>query len=210
LSLSTLLLDLVIMNTFKLLLEINLKKFTCFPKFFSIFLLLISCGIISFCSTPKKEFPERYLCLKGDCTSGYGIQEFNRGFQKTARYEGNFKNGKYEGEGTYTFENKDKYKGSFMDDKISGKGVYEFYDSGDIYKGEFKEELMDGKGVYITKKGNRYEGNFKRGKLYGEGKLIKKDGEIFTGNFKDDYPLGKAVIKNKSGKVIFDGEFIEK
>ena len=52
--------------------------------------------------------------------------------------------------------------------------------------------------------------SFKKGKLFGEGKLIRKDGEIFTGNFKDDYPLGKAVIKNKSGKVIFDGEFIEK
>jgi superfamily II DNA or RNA helicase len=30
------------------------------------------------------------------------------------------------------------------------------------------------------------------------------------GNFKDDLPSGKAVIKNKSGKIIFDGEFIEK
>ncbi len=163
-----------------------------------------------YCSTTPSQKKERNTCLKGDCINGYGIQEFNRGFQKTARYEGTFKNGKYEGEGVYLFENKDKYTGTFVEDKISGKGVYEYFETGDVYKGEFREEQMDGFGVYITKKGNRYEGNFKKGKLSGEGKLIRKDGEILIGNFKDDYPNGKAVIKNKAGKVIFDGEFLEK
>ena len=115
------------MNTFHLFQLINLGRY---QKYFHVVLLFISSGVILFCSTPKKELPERYLCIKGDCINGFRIQEFNRGFQKTARYEGNFKNGKYDGEGTYTFENKDKYKGSFIDDKISGRGVYEFYDSG--------------------------------------------------------------------------------
>jgi hypothetical protein len=178
-------------------------------KFLNLLLFLfLVCSF--YCSTPPVKKEEKYTCLKGDCINGYGIQEFNRGFQKTARYEGTFKNGKYEGEGMYLFENKDRYTGTFQDDKISGKGVYEYNETGDIYKGEFKEDLMEGYGVYSTKKGNRYEGNFKKGKMSGEGKLYRKDGEVLIGNFKDDYPNGKAVIKNKSGKVIFDGEFIEK
>lgn len=199
--------DMVIMQSFfRLSDRIELLSL---KKLLNLFLSISMVGIF-FCSTTLPKNQERNTCLKGDCINGYGVQEFNRGFQKIARYEGTFKNGKYEGEGVYFFENKDKYTGTFIDDKISGKGVYEYFETGDVYKGEFKEEQMDGFGIYITKKGNRYEGNFKKGKLSGEGKLIRKDGEILIGNFKDDYPNGKAVIRNKSGKVIFDGEFLEK
>ncbi len=157
-----------------------------------------------------KDTIETNICLRGNCQNGFGVQEFYKSNKVIARYEGNFKNSKYDGEGFFLFENGDKYRGSFKDDMITGKGEYSYFESGDIYKGEFKDDLMDGKGVYTTKKGNRYEGMFRKGKLFGEGRLIRSDGEIFIGNFKDDLPLGKAVIKNKAGKIIFDGEFIEK
>jgi hypothetical protein len=176
------------------------------PLSMAIFLFLfINCS-----GGSVKDLAETNICLRGDCINGFGIQEFYKANKVIARYEGNFKNSKYEGDGFFLFENGDRYRGNFRDDMISGKGEYFYFESGDNYKGEFKDDLMDGKGLYTTKKGNRYEGMFKRGKLFGEGKLIRKDGEVFIGNFKDDLPFGKAVIKNKSGKIIFDGEFIEK
>ena len=192
----------------------NIIKYTN-ENSFNIIVLPINIAIFLFlfincASGSVKDSPETNICLRGDCMNGFGIQEFYKANKVIARYEGNFKYSKYEGDGFFLFENGDRYKGSFKDDMISGKGEYSYFESGDNYKGEFKDDLMDGKGVYTTKKGNRYEGMFKKGKLFGEGKLIRKDGEVFIGNFKDDLPFGKAVIKNRSGKVIFDGEFLEK
>lgn len=193
------------MNLFKYTDE-NSLKIIVLPLNIAIFLFIfLNCA-----SGSVKDSPENNICLRGDCMNGFGIQEFYKANKVIARYEGNFKNSKYEGDGFFLFENGDRYKGSFKDDMISGKGEYSYFESGDNYKGEFKDDLMDGKGVYTTKKGNRYEGMFRKGKLFGEGKLIRKDGEVFIGNFKDDLPYGKAVIKNRSGKIIFDGEFIEK
>ena len=193
------------MNIINYKIKNSFDKYTL-PLNITIFLFLfLNCA-----NGSVKESPETNICLRGDCVNGFGIQEFYKAKKAIARYEGNFKNSKYDGDGFFLFENGDRYKGNFRDDMISGKGEYSYFESGDNYKGEFKDDLMDGKGIYTTKKGNRYEGMFRKGKLFGEGKLIRKDGEVFIGNFKDDLPLGKAVIKNRSGKVIFDGEFIEK
>lgn len=185
-----------------------INQFPVRIDFMNYFLLLLF--LFFNCTGPKKEdIPENTSCLQGNCAEGFGIQEFHKEKKRIARYEGTFKNGMYDGEGLYYYENGDRYKGGFKADKMHGYGVYEFFQSGDRYQGEFREDRMDGKGIYYTRKGNRYEGNFKNGKLFGEGKLIRRDGEVFIGSFRDDIPSGKAIIKNKAGKVIFDGEFQE-
>ncbi len=59
-------------------------------------------------------------CISGDCQNGYGIQESSE-----FHYEGNFKNGKFDGNGTYTYL-KSWYKyyvGGFKEGKFSGKGT---------------------------------------------------------------------------------------
>ena len=52
-------------------------------------------------------------------------------------YEGHFKNGKFEGAGTYYFPNGDKYEGSFKREKKHGKGIY-YFASGQKFVGTFK------------------------------------------------------------------------
>ena len=40
------------------------------------------------------------------------------------KYEGEFKEGKREGHGVYTYNNKSKYEGQFKNDLFDGKGIF--------------------------------------------------------------------------------------
>ena len=40
------------------------------------------------------------------------------------RFEGDYKNGKYEGKGIYYFNNGDRYEGDYKNDKAEGNGIY--------------------------------------------------------------------------------------
>jgi hypothetical protein len=54
------------------------------------------------------------------------------------KYVGEFRDGKYNGEGTYTWPSGDKYVGSFRDDKFHGQGTYTYAD-GSKRVGEWKD-----------------------------------------------------------------------
>ena len=54
------------------------------------------------------------------------------------KYIGEIKNGKPNGQGTYTFPDGKKYEGKFKDGKEHGKGTYTYPD-GVKYEGEWKE-----------------------------------------------------------------------
>lgn len=164
-------------------------------------------------SAPEKEAASEEpviagTCAEGDCKAGTGTMEFKESEDKVSRYAGSFKDGRYDGEGTFTFSNGDVYKGQFVEDRFNGKGSYTFAESGDVYEGDFKDDKFDGVGKYTSKLGNSYEGDFKEGKFNGQGKLMQADGDNYEGGFKDDLPSGKGVLKDKDGKVIYEGEFM--
>ena len=54
-------------------------------------------------------------------------------------YEGEYKDGKYHGQGTETWSDGDKYEGEFKDGKNHGQGTLTFPD-GIKFVGEFKED----------------------------------------------------------------------
>jgi hypothetical protein len=81
---------------------------------------------------------EEYLLIllgywKGDQKHGRGkLIEANEDF-----YEGEFSQGKFNGQGTYTYLSKEeRYKGSWVNNKKEGEGIYEFKD-GSKYKGQY-------------------------------------------------------------------------
>lgn len=85
-------------------------------------------------------------------------------------YEGEFKHGKLEGQGTLTYakdniqgytENS-KYVGGFKDGKREGHGIL-YYANGNKYDGDFKNDMRDGQGTIFYKKGSIYVGEFKGG-----------------------------------------------
>lgn len=93
-------------------------------------------------SSDQNEIVDLGDCISGDCENGYGIREaYNQTF------EGNYKNGKLSGQGTYIKLSssisiitdgyaKLKYVGNWKENKKHGQGIETRYDSDDkiIYK----------------------------------------------------------------------------
>ena len=53
-----------------------------------------------------------------------------------------------------------KFEGDFINDKYEGNGKY-IFENGNYYIGEFKNDLKHGKGIIYYKNGNiKYEGDF--------------------------------------------------
>ena len=61
-------------------------------------------------------------------------------------YIGDYRRGKKEGRGVYTWENHDRYDGGWKDDLQDGKGTMTF-GSGGRYVGQWKDGKPDGAGV---------------------------------------------------------------
>ena len=170
-------------------------------------------------------------CFKGDCFNGRGTYIYPSG----AKYSGQFKNGKIQGEGILYFSNGNKYVGNWVNQYRSGKGKL-IYANGDIYRGDFKRskfsgygsmtfkngekyegqwnnDLQNGKGIYHYKNGDRYEGQFKNGKLDGEGIMYYQDGDKYVGAWKNNYKDGQGTYFKTNGEELaglwMSGKFVD-
>ena len=73
-------------------------------------------------------------------------------------YEGDFKNGVFNGLGTYYYRADNprkggRYFGEFIDGRIIGQGTFVWAD-GDKYVGEFKDEKRNGRGIFYSVNGS--------------------------------------------------------
>ena len=98
---------------------------------------------------------------------GFGIYIFNHG----AKYEGQFKNNFFSGEGKLSYDG-DITSGFFENGELNGKGEIKFKD-GDILKGEFKNDKKEGLFIYYDKKKNK---EIKR--LYKDNYYVKEVEEL--------------------------------
>ena len=125
-------------------------------------------------------------------------------YKKSDTYVGGFKNGKREGEGTYTYAlTGEKYEGGWKDDKREGKGTL-FVREQKRYEGEWKNGKMDGKGIRTWSDGDKHDGYFKNGKREGYGTYITSDGGKYEGYWKNGKKEGKGTLTYSSG-VKYDG-----
>jgi len=62
------------------------------------------------------------------------------------KYVGEFRDSKYNGQGTYTWPDGQKYVGEFSDSRRSGHGT-QTYPSGAKYVGEWEDGQADGQGI---------------------------------------------------------------
>lgn len=157
-------------------------------------------------------------CLKGNCQDGNGKYDF--GF---AVYEGEFKMGKPNGQGTMDYGGGDKFVGSFKEGSEDGNGkLYKnnipldvTYIKGKVQvrkqqnylgrnapdvKGCLKGDCYNGFGIVQYDSGNRFEGIFKDGLIGESGKFIYKNGDYFEGKFVNEL--------NTEGKYFYAGENI--
>jgi len=100
-------------------------------------------------------------------------------------YDGEFIDGKRDGEGTLTKNDGTTYKGFFENGTFNGKGIL-----------QWESFQINGK----LANGKKYEGGFKYGKMHGEGKLFDGFGNVWEGNWQDGNFTGKGTLRKHNGE----------
>ncbi len=160
--------------------------------------------------------------LKNGQPNGRGIMVYfitDEGY--VSWYEGNFKDGKPDGEGEKRAGDS-FYRGSWKNGELNGYGEYISSD-GSFYKGGWKNGKYDGKGELFQYtysegiiayeqdgKGERqqltYKGGWKDGKYDGYGIITHADGTSYGGNWKDGVYHGQGTCRYADGTV-WEGEW---
>lgn len=116
-------------------------------------------------------------CISGDCQNGQGtmILPDIYGNPGGFKYVGEFKNGKYNGQGTLTWPDGSQYVGHWKDGKENGQGtITDRY--GVKYVGQFRNDFYNGQGTMTWPDGRKFTGQFKDGKPIGQGTMTYPDG----------------------------------
>jgi hypothetical protein len=132
--------------------------------------------------------------------SGKGALYLPNGF-----YEGEFKNGKFNGKGKRLYFEKGKLVGEFKNNKAHGQGTYTYLD-GRKYVGEYKKGKKHGRGTFTWPNGNIYVGQWKNRNFHGHGKLTKKNGYKYVGDWKFHKEDGYGEKTWPDGDT-YEGEF---
>lgn len=148
--------------------------------------------------------PGETISWSGGCekniAEGRGrLQWFVNG-KPTTRYEGEVRNGLYNGRGVYTFSDGDRYDGEWQNGQQQGRGAF-IWTSGNRYDGDFVKGKRTGRGVLSFHGGGRYEGQWLNDQAHGEGMLIYASGTILKGTWTNgcfrqggrNYKIGSGV-----------------
>jgi len=127
------------------------------------------------------------------------------GETKKDTYVGEKKDGKFHGQGTYTWSDGRKYEGEWKDAKRDGKGT-ETNSDGYSYEGEWKDNMRSGQGIDIYPSGRKYEGNWKENTKNGYGVDTLTDGGKYEGEWVNNDMNGQGTFTYKDGDV-YEGEW---
>lgn len=161
--------------------------------------------------------------------NGQGICYYTDG----ARYEGEWKDGSREGEGTLKYANDDdrmEYVGQWRKDQPHGTGIFRwkngavyegevdndtFHGSGSMawpdggkYEGEFVNGYRHGQGTYFYPNGNKYEGEFVNGEYNGTGTFTMASEGRYEGEFVNGFYHGEGTLYDSEGNVEKQGQWI--
>ena len=130
--------------------------------------------------------------------SGKGMLVWQAGDEQQT-YEGEMRDGRLNGRGTYTFSLNSRYDGDFKDDDFDGKGTRT--QPGIRYEGQWRAGKKHGRGTLTTMNGDRYEGEFRDDALTGRGILRLSDGRKYEGTLLDGRPNGQGTLTDAVGSV---------
>ena len=136
---------------------------------------------------------------------GKGCLYYDNGY----RYEGEFINAYYEGNGTlFNADDETIYSGSWKRGYYQGFGTLHQED-GSVYTGEFFKGAKNGHGTLVSTSGeklegqwvsdNFYQGEELNGKPEGRGKMIYANFDSYEGEWKHGEKNGKGVYKYHNG-----------
>lgn len=124
-------------------------------------------------------------------------------YQDGAQYDGEFKFGLKQGQGTLKAPNGQVLTGIFEKDEliddvqITGPGLYH-------YKGRLLNRAPHGRGSIVYADGTEYEGNFANGLRSGQGTMRTTNGTVIQGNYVNDQLSGQTHIAGPTGQQ-YDG-----
>jgi len=136
---------------------------------------------------------------------GFGTMNVLHPEHKGDKYVGEFREGKYNGQGTYTNSSGELYIGEFKDFAKHGQGTQIFKD-GSKYIGEYKDGKYNGQGTYTNSNGSKYFGEYKDGKYNGQGTYTYSNDSKYVGEFKDNKHNGQGTFTSPDGSK-YVGEF---
>lgn len=122
-------------------------------------------------------------------------------------YEGEFSEGKRQGDGKYIFSDKTTYKGKFDNNKFKGKGKMNWPSMNRKYEGEFSDGCFNNQGKLVGNNGEQYEGNFKNSYYDGQGKYTFNDGSTYEGSFSLNLRHGNGIFIKKNNEFRFEGKW---
>ena len=144
-----------------------------------------------------------------------GELQFTTKHKSGDRYEGQMKNCKPHGSGTYTQANGHTFIGDFEESSKKGFGLMLFNTSVTcyslLYDGEWDNNTMNGDGNMYWSDGSHYHGNWKNGSREGTGTLYYAHNDPshlhkYEGNWKNDDRDGTGKLFWKNGDS-FEGNF---
>ena len=116
------------------------------------------------------------------------------------RYNGEWRNDKFHGQGTYVWTTGAIYTGEYRDGKHHGLGTYTLAD-GKKYVGEFRDGNFNGRGVYYWPNGETHTGEFRDDKFNGPATRTFPDGSRFVGEYRDDKRHGPGIDYRADGSI---------
>ena len=141
---------------------------------------------------------------KNQISQNLSSRKAKKSNKKSDEYDGEYKDGKYHGEGRLSYSNGDEYSGGWKDGKYDGEGELS-YSNGDVYFGGWKDGKYHGEGRLEYSNEDVYLGEWKAGKKHGYIKMYLNNGEEFVGTFKQDKKHGRSYsTKNLD---LFEGDW---
>jgi len=117
------------------------------------------------------------------------------------KYVGEWRDGRFNGQGTYTYPDGHKYVGEFRNDQPNGQGTGTFA-NGDKYVGEFRDGGFNGQGTYTDAYGDKYVGEWRDYRRHGQGILTKANGDKYVGEWRDGKFNGQGTYTYANGKSL--------
>ena len=149
-----------------------------------------------------------YILYEGDFSNGKLNGNGRSIYENGNYYVGQFSNNLRHGKGTIFYQNNSiKYEGDFIKDLAEGNGKY-IWEDGDYYIGQFFNNLRHGKGTEYYKNGKeKYIGDFIKNKYEGNGKYIWENGNYYIGQWLNGLKHGKGILYSKDNIIIYEGNF---
>ncbi len=158
--------------------------------------IFLTAAIITGCASTPSHPIYRGAVVNG-VPNGKGVKYFPDG----SKYEGDWANGLYDGQGVLTAADKvGRYEGGFSAGQRSGQGR-QVYSDGSIYEGSWSNGMRNGQGKFTAMDGTYLEGNWKDDKANGQATAFNPNyNSKYTGNWQDGmyHGLGVHQLRNSN------------